>query len=92
MTRRETAAYPLELAIQLEIDVPDTFFRRPIPKVQLDIPEEYLVNPGAEVAARWVADPVADALKLDVKTVEDGLLTMLRSRYDEAMREQEEGR
>lgn len=83
VTKQSTGAYANELAVQLVVDVPDVFFNRPMPRVELSIPEEYLINPGAEVTAKWVAQDVSDALKLEVKTVEDGLLTMIKNKEKE---------
>lgn len=83
VTKIDNRAYTSELAVQLIIDVPDLFFKRPMPKVELSIPEEYLINPDAEVVAKWVAEDVADALKLEVSTVQDGLLTMLKSKEED---------
>ena len=80
ITKKDTSAYPSELAVQLVVDVPDIFFKRPMPVVDLKIPEEYLINPDATVAAQWVAPDIAEALKLEVKTVEDGLVTMLKEK------------
>lgn len=82
MTKKYTGAYANELAVQLVIDVPDVFFNRPMPKVELNIPESFLIDPGAEVAAKWVAQDVADALKIEVKTVEDGLLAMIKEKQE----------
>lgn len=83
VTKIDNRAYTSELVVQLIIDVPDLFFKRPMPKVELSIPEEYLINPDAEVVAKWVAEDVADALKLEVSTVQDGLLTMLKSKEED---------
>lgn len=80
VTKRDTSAYPRELAVQLVLDIPDIFFRRPIPRVDLSIPPEYLIDPDQRVVAHWAGEDVAAALKLDVKTVEDGLLTMLKEK------------
>ena len=82
VTKKDTSAYATELAVQLVIDVPDIFFKRPMPKVELDIPEEYLVNPDQEIAAKWVAPDIASALKLDVKAVEDGMIALLKAEQE----------
>lgn len=79
VTKKDTSAHPAELAVQLVIDVPNVFFSRPMPRVELSIPEEYLINPGKEIVAKWISQNIADSLKLEVKTVEDGLLTMIKS-------------
>jgi hypothetical protein len=83
VTKKDTGAYPSELAVQLVVDVPDIFFKRPMPKVELDIPEEYLISPDQEIVAKWVAPEIAEALKLEVKTVEDGMLTMLKEKQND---------
>lgn len=80
VTKRDNRANPRELAVQLVLDVPDIFFKRPMPRVDLSIPPEYLIDPDQKIVARWVGEDVAAALKLDVKTVEDGLLTMLKQK------------
>ena len=38
------------------------------------------IDPGAGVAAQWIAPNIAEALAIEVKTVEDGLLAMLRGK------------
>lgn len=83
VTKQSTGAYPSELAVQLVIDVPDIFFTRPIPIVELSIPEAYLINPNEEVVANWVAPEIAENLKLDVKVVTDGLVAMLKAKKEE---------
>lgn len=82
ITRKDVSAYATELAVQLVIDVPDIFFNRPMPIVNLQIPESFLINPNEKVAAQWIAQDVADALKVEVKTVEDGLLLALKQKSD----------
>ena len=79
VTKKDAAAYPSELGVHLVVDVPDVFFRRPMPRVDVQVPEEFLINPKSEIVASMVATPLAEALKLDVATVEDGLLTMLKA-------------
>ncbi len=91
VTKRDVSAYPTELAVQLIIDVPDIFFKRPMPRVELDVPESYLINPKADVVARWVAPDIAEALGIDIKTVEDGMLTMLKNKLPDEPK-QEEGK
>lgn len=82
ITKKDTSAHATELVVQLVIDVPDIFFKRPMPKVELDIPEEYLVNPDSEIAAKWVAPDIAAALGIEVKTVEDGMIAMLKAEQE----------
>lgn len=81
-TKKYTGASARELAVQLVIDVPDVFFNRPMPIVHMSIPEEFLLDPSKEVAVKWIAPNIADALKVEVKTIEDGLLTALKNQVD----------
>lgn len=80
VTKRDKAAYPRELAIQLMLDVPDVFFNRPMPKVDLNIPPEFLVNPDATITAKWIAPDIAEAIGVEVKRVEDGMVAMIEER------------
>lgn len=82
VTKKDTSAYPGELAVQLVIDVPDLFFNRPMPVVDIKIPEAFLINPDEKVVANWVAKDVAESLKVEVKTVEDGLLLALKEKQE----------
>lgn len=72
-----------EIALKLRIDVPDTVFDRPIPLLKLDMPQDLVMNPDAEVVTQITAQTVAEALKLDVETVEDGLVKMLKKQKKE---------
>lgn len=83
MTKQEKGTNLNELAVELFIDVPDLFFKRPMPIVKLSIPEEYLLNPEAEVIAEWIAPEVAQSLKVGVESVRDGLVEMVRRQEEE---------
>lgn len=72
-----------EIAVKLQINVPDTVFDRPIPTLKLDMPQDLVMNPDAEVVTQITAQTVAEALRLDVRTVEDGLVKMLKKRNKE---------
>ena len=72
-----------ELGFQLEIDIPDVFFQRTAPVVKIELPKDIFVNPDPEIAVSITAKSVAEALRLDVKTVEDGLTQMLKDRVEE---------
>lgn len=83
VTKKDASAYPSELAVQLVIDVPDIFFKRPMPIVDLKIPESYLIDPNQAVVAEWVARDVSAALKVNVQTVTDGLLVALKEKIEQ---------
>lgn len=82
ITRKETGTYPDELALHLKIEVPDSFWRRPIPSVNIKIPD-FQLDPSAEATAAIVAPEIAEKLKLDVQAVEDGLVNMLKAKEEE---------
>lgn len=82
ITRKETGTYPDELALHLKIDVPDSFWRRPIPSVNIQVPD-FQLEPSPEVTAAIVAPEIADKLKLDVKKVEDGLVNMFKEKQEQ---------
>lgn len=77
LTKREAQPRPTELAIRLVLTVPDTFFKRAIPVVELTLPNHF-ADPDRKVAAQVIAPDIADALKLDVDAVLDGLAVALR--------------
>jgi len=83
VTKKDTGAYPTELAVQLVVDVPDIFFKRPMPIVNLQIPEAFLINPDQKVTAQWIAPEIAEALKVDVKAVEDGLIAAVNAKKEQ---------
>ena len=86
ITRKETGTYPDELALHLNIEVPNSFWRRSIPSVNIQVPD-FQLEPSAEVTAAIVAPEIADKLKLDVKAVEDGLVNMLKAKQEEGKTE-----
>ena len=67
-----------EIAVNLNVDVPDIFFKRLIPSVNITLPAEAIIDLDAKTAVNQVAPRVAESLKIDVKTVEDGLLDMIK--------------
>ncbi len=85
---RESGAYPNEIGLNLEVDVPDSFFNRPNPKVSLEIPKDYFINPDCKIIASLAAPNIAAALKLDIKTVNDGLIQMLKRELDSKKKNQ----
>lgn len=72
-----------EIGFALEIDIPDVFFNRTAPVVKIELPKDLFVTPDPEIAVSITAKSVAEALRLDVKTVEDGLTQMLKDRVEE---------
>lgn len=62
-----------EVAIQLNIDVPNSFFKRLIPVANLTIPDNAIFEVGAEVALSVTAQEVSDKLHIEQGAVLDGL-------------------
>lgn len=75
-----------EIAVTLDIDVPNKFFERLMPTVKIDLPEEAIVNPDTQAVIKISALEIADKLNLDVTAVEDGLRTMLEEKAASAPR------
>lgn len=69
-----------EIAVTLDINVPNKFFERLMPTVSIDLPEEAIVNPDTQAVIKISALEIADKLNLDVTAVEDGLRTMLEEK------------
>lgn len=38
-----------EVAVKVKIEIPDTFFRQPIPEVNLSVPESLIIKPDVSV-------------------------------------------
>lgn len=72
-----------EIAVLLNLEVPNAVFTRPIPVLDLAIPQDVVMNPDAELVARVIALPVAEALKVEIETVTDGLVEMVKERHNE---------
>lgn len=73
-----------EIAFAMEITLPDTLWERPTPEIKMEVPKNVLYDLEAEVAVQMIAPEVADALKLEIKTVHDGLTEMLKNKEEEA--------
>lgn len=84
VTKTAVKPRPNEIGVTLKIEIPNKFYDRPNPSVNIQVPEEYLVNPNAQIVAHMVAPEIATALKLDVEKMEDGLLTMLKEQLPDA--------
>lgn len=72
-----------QIAVKVEINVPNAFFERLTPVVKIDLPEEAVVNPNVESVITLSALEIADKLKLEVTDVEDGLRTMIEAKKEE---------
>lgn len=71
-----------EIAVEVNLVVPDSFFRRPRPVVSIELEEPVYPEGSLEATLRVTAETVADALQLDIGKVSDGLTQMLQSHED----------
>ena len=72
-----------EIAFWVKINLPDTLWDRPTPELTIDVPKDLLYNMDAEVAVQVVAPEIAEALKLEISQVHDGLIEMLKAKQEE---------
>lgn len=87
ITKNTPSLYQDEISVKLDINVPDAIFKRPLPTLSIDLPENVVANPDAELAVRLTAYDVSEALKLNVQEVQDGLWELLKKRDQEAKRD-----
>lgn len=83
ITKKDARPNPTELGMQIILEIPDVFFRRPIPKVNLQLDQQFFLDPSQEVTAKFIAPEVAQAMALEVKAVEDGLVRMIKEQAEE---------
>lgn len=69
---------PREIAIRVNVTIPDRFFVRPVPTVDITIPESAVINSNEDIAIKVTAADLSEKLNLDVSAVEDGLAEMFR--------------
>lgn len=72
-----------EISVLLNVDVPNRFFERMIPVVDIRLPEEAVIQPEMDVALSITSQEVADKLKLDAQEVFDGLKDMVERKKQE---------
>lgn len=71
---RGTGVKPNELRLKLRLNIPDLFFTRPEPVIDITFPEGVAMSLTPEAAVAVTAQEVARALGLDVEDVQDGLM------------------
>lgn len=77
VTKAKPAITNREIAIAINIVVPNAFFERLTPVINIELPSEAVVNPQVESVINITALEVADKLHLNVTDVEDGLRTLI---------------
>lgn len=69
-----------QIAVYISVKVPVAFFERLTPVVEIELPEEAVVNPNIQSVIKLSALEIADKLQLDVTAVEDGLMQMIEAK------------
>lgn len=72
-----------QIAVKVKITVPNAFFERLTPVVDIQLPEEAVVNPNVESVIKLSALEISDKLNLEVTDVEDGLRTLIENKAKE---------
>lgn len=73
-----------ELGFQLNLEIPDVYFKRLVPVVDVELPEDMLINPNPKIVVGITAGKVAEAMGLKVEKVRDGLMEMLEEQQKNA--------
>lgn len=71
-----------EIALNLNVDVPEVFFERLIPTVNIAIPEGAMIKPDIDTSVQLISQKVGEALKIDSTVVMDGLKEMMREEVE----------
>lgn len=72
-----------EIAIEAKIDVPDVFFERLIPTIEIKVPATAAIQPSIETTVNVTASAVGEALNIEVGKVEDVLTQLVEERQAE---------
>ena len=80
-TKTKQSARANEIRIEVKLDIPDAFFKRPSPVVSIAIPPSESPVPIADIVAS-TAETVAQALRVEVDDVQDGLFEAIRRREE----------
>jgi len=66
-----------EIALTLDIEIPNVFFDRLMPTAKIEVPKEAITSIDPEVAVNIAAQNVSDALRLDFVEVREGLRELI---------------
>lgn len=70
----------IEIAIKVNLNIPDSFFHRLIPVVDIDVPADAILSPGIESVVHMMSQEISEKLEVDVNDVEDGLKNALNNK------------
>ena len=69
-----------QIAVKVEVKVPNAFFERLTPVFNIELPEEAVVNTNIDSVITLSALEISDKLHLEVTDVEDGLKAMIEAK------------
>lgn len=77
MNQSGTGLKANEIAVEIRLDIPDGYFRKPHPVVDIKVPvgDE---PPPVEVVVATTSEAVANAMNVRIEDVRDGLMEALR--------------
>ena len=80
ITKNLPALEPYEIAIRINLDLPDKLFQRPRLEASISIPHGAVLDLTADEVVEITAEQVAGTLGLDVADVIDGLQVLVDQR------------
>lgn len=69
-----------EVSFKLNINLPDDFFDRVIPVIEVNVPKEAIYNPEASVVLDLMSEEIAQKLEVEINDVRDGLTEFLKAK------------
>lgn len=76
-----------EIALTLNLEIPNVFFERLMPTANIVVPKEAITSIDPEVAVTIAAQNVSDALKLDFTEVHEGLRKLILKKENDEVEE-----
>lgn len=78
ITKEKPSLSADEIALYLQIDVPDAFFNRQIPTLKIDLPKDAIMTIDQNTVISMVAPELANKLSVSLENAEDGLKEMFK--------------
>lgn len=71
-----------EVSFKLKVNLPNDFFNRIIPVIEVSVPKEALYNPEATVAMELLSVELAQKLDLEASDIRDGLKELMQKKLE----------
>lgn len=71
-----------EVSFKLNVSLPDDFFDRIIPVVDIEVPKEAIYNPEASLTMDLMSEEIASKLNLEISEVRDGLVDLMKKKLE----------